>query len=644
MYHLNKQQILIIRQLINVKEPISSDVLAVVLGTTAKTVRSNMNMINEILELTGGARIISKTGKGCYLEIFDKNEFRVFTQTFNTKYLDDYWIPTNSSPRISYIIRRLLFTEEYVKIDQFAEELYVSRVTITNDFREVKTLLSDYHLEVETRANYGIRLKGKESHIRVALSDYLNADEDGSSIENVEYKSLYKRDPQMITEKAAKKLIEYNVYISNNSLAKLVKLLIVSDYRIEHGFPIELKTEEKDEVSRKVEYQLAEAIIKDIGIRNWSETEVTFIAVFILSRRNITKKDFYDIRKERKYFEMSGRIIDWIFESIGDDLTVYPDMRQELARHLRGMFYRLKYGLEKKDVGILVSKGSNPAFEYAVVASRFLEESLGIKIKETEIAYLSYRFYTHFKSIFNHRKMNILVILANGNNAADLFVYELKTGFGKYIDKIDVIEFYQLKYTAIENFDCILTDIPAIRFDVKISVNRLNYFFSDNDIAELKDFFTMEQLNLKKFQDCFHEELFIRDIEAAAKEEVIKILVDKAKVHFNMVKDVADLVLNRERISSSEQGNCVAIPHTLFACNSEPVIAIGTLKKPIIWDKEKCRLVLLVFNGSNEYEPFSALSLAKTAVKNIQFVYDMINARSFKQAKVCISGFAEHYN
>jgi lichenan operon transcriptional antiterminator len=313
----------------------------------------------------------------------------------------------------------------------------------------------------------------------------------------------------------------------------------------------------------------------------------------------------------------------------------------ELARHLRGMFYRINYGFEKKDVRLLETKGNNSAFEYAVIAARYLELEYGYQVQESEIVYLSYRFFTHFGLNANHGKQNILVVMDKGANTSDLFIYELTLEFGNYIGDFDSAEIYQIPYLPIENFDCLITDIPSLKFDNKIPVLRVNYFLTEKDITLLKDYFTRRSENAVRFLNSFREELFVRNIEAESKEEVIKLLYDKVIDNMELDTGVYENILERERMASTEQGNCTATPHSFYAVKEEPLIVAGVLKKPIIWDKEKCRLVFLVLNGSMENELFTALSMIKIAVQDIRFVYNMINARTFDQVKLCISDYMD---
>lgn len=640
---LGKREILIIKHLILAKKPISSDLLGVILGVSPKTIRSSMTFVGEILRIAGGAKLISKTGSGYFLEIFDEKEFRVFTQTFNAKYLDAYWIPTHASGRVTYIIRRLLFTNQPLKMEKLMDELYVSRVTLTKDLREVRRLLKMYHLRLEHRAKYGLRIQGKEIHIRVMLVDYLDVDEDSNSFDGIDDTLLYKRDPKIITDAITQILVTHKISVSTNSLRKVVKIIVVSEFRHDQQHRVYLSDEERLNMQSKREFEAALALVKTLDIEGWSLDEICFIAIFIISRRNIMKHEAFSVAQEAMYLEDSRQLLQMITETIKVDFSIYPDLLVELAKHLRGMHYRLKYGLEKRDVGILESKGSNPAFEYAVLASNWLSDKLGIPIQETEIVFLSYRFYMHFQLMSFHKKSNVLVVLSNGKNTADLFIHELIANFGKYIDCAESAEFYEIPFMDVHPYDCILTDIPAVQFDVSIDVKRVNYFFTEQDHKKLKNYFTHTQVNSKNFIACFDARLFFKDIEKDNKQEIIHFMLGEIQKYHSIKGDVISRIELREKLSSTERGNGVAIPHTLTAMAEKPIIAIGITKRPFLWDKEVCQLVLLVINGRHEAAPFLSLSIAKAATGNIELVYDLIKSDAYEKAVHVIEQFVDHF-
>lgn len=319
IHQLGKREILILKHLINAQRPLSSELLAVILGTSPKTVRNSMSVVNDILKIAGGAKILSKTGSGYTLEIMDENEFRVFMQTFNAKYLDAYWVPNEASERVEYIVRRLLMSETHLKMEQLMEALFISRVTLSKDLREARRLLKTYHLRIEHRAKYGLKIVGKEMHFRVALVDYLDADEDMNNIDDLMHPPLHKYDAKLMTEKIVKLLLSYGVSMSTNSLRKLVKLVTVSEFRRSKGHLIVLSDEDTLNLPSKVEYEIAKAFYQDMWdeIGHIPEREIAFMAIFIISRRNMMKEEPFSVLREALYMDYSKRLLSYLEEKLG---------------------------------------------------------------------------------------------------------------------------------------------------------------------------------------------------------------------------------------------------------------------------------------------------------------------------------------
>lgn len=60
-----------------------------------------------------------------------------------------------------------------MKIDQLADELFVSRSTLQNDLKDVKVVINRYNLHLKRKPNYGLKISGSEKNIRYAISDLL---------------------------------------------------------------------------------------------------------------------------------------------------------------------------------------------------------------------------------------------------------------------------------------------------------------------------------------------------------------------------------------------------------------------------------------------------------------------------------------
>ncbi|WP_194282748.1 helix-turn-helix domain-containing protein, partial [Streptococcus pneumoniae] len=63
--------------------------------------------------------------------------------------------------RLVFILNKLLFEQVPVLFDDLADELYVSRSTLSHDFRKIRVMLSEYNLSIESRANKGVYVSGE---------------------------------------------------------------------------------------------------------------------------------------------------------------------------------------------------------------------------------------------------------------------------------------------------------------------------------------------------------------------------------------------------------------------------------------------------------------------------------------------------
>ncbi|VEB92956.1 BglB-family transcriptional antiterminator [Citrobacter koseri] len=68
---------------------------------------------------------------------------------------------------------RFLTSAFSLKLEDLADEWFVSRATLQNDMAEVREWLRRYHLTLETRPRHGMKLFGSEMAIRACLTDLL---------------------------------------------------------------------------------------------------------------------------------------------------------------------------------------------------------------------------------------------------------------------------------------------------------------------------------------------------------------------------------------------------------------------------------------------------------------------------------------
>ena len=110
-------------------------------------------------------------GKGYRLVVREDRLFRQFLQSHIGA--PDHRVPMTPEERASHIIRRLLLSDGYLKLEDLADEIYVSKSTLQNDLKLVKHRLAKYDIRLISRPHYGLKVSGREMKLRFCMADTL---------------------------------------------------------------------------------------------------------------------------------------------------------------------------------------------------------------------------------------------------------------------------------------------------------------------------------------------------------------------------------------------------------------------------------------------------------------------------------------
>lgn len=168
MILLNERLKGIIRILKDTQDYITSKQLAWIKWIfSVRTIKSTLKGLK--MELTAyGAVLEIKRGVGYRLHILNEEAFLPIKNRIQSESPRQF--PHTQKERSIYIIRKLLSLDYPIKLDDLADELYVSRNTISLDIKEVKRLLHNYHLIIVQSNNNGIIVEGSEIQKRICIN------------------------------------------------------------------------------------------------------------------------------------------------------------------------------------------------------------------------------------------------------------------------------------------------------------------------------------------------------------------------------------------------------------------------------------------------------------------------------------------
>ncbi|AXI10279.1 PTS fructose transporter subunit IIA [Oceanobacillus zhaokaii] len=630
---LSSRMRLILKDLLSTKSPITGNDLANIIQVTSRTIRNDIKELNEIL-LQNGGFIKSTRGIGYELEIKNSKIFKLFLQEIseNATFLASK-TPNSPEARAIYIVRKLLLANNYIKLDQIADELYISKSTLQNDLIEVRKKLKSFKIEIESKPYYGVKVKGNEMNLRFCLSEYLfNRKEIIFSMQN-QIDSIFSNEEFNTIHRIILEEVKTNeIDISDIALNNLCIHFAIACKRIRDRNYILLAPEDFEGICNQKEYKVAKQIVTKIEFAlnvSFPEVEIAYIAIHLLGTNKIANTNLDRQELEALVGSFLGEITNEIIMKIDNRLKLRLQDDKELfialGLHLKPAINRLRYGMNVRNPMLEEIKAKYPlAFDAAILASEVLKEKLAIDIEEDEIGYIA----LHISVAMYRQKMNqdvkrCIIVCASGVGSAMLLKYKLQSMYFNQLVVVDTIDYYRLDETSLKHIDFIITTIP-IEGEFSVPIIHVNTILGTEDISRIEDYLQERNKNKIAF---LKEELIFLQKDLQTKEEVIKYLVNKLELKGYVDGSFGDSVLERERLSPTSFGNLVAIPHPMTPFTSETFWAICTLKRPIDWEGNRVQFVCL-------------LSLGKNKTPNLQGMYEYLieiieNEQRVKQLTCC---------
>lgn len=622
-----RQMNLLLKFISNDSKIITGDVLSSILFTNSKTIKNDIDTINTILNFNFGCQIISTPGVGYELIVTDNTDFNRFKQTLNSKFNHYFFTPINlPNYRVKFIIYNLLLTNDYLKIGDIAERLFVSRSTLTKELNTVKMILSDYHLQLSSAPYYGIKITGNEIHKRLLLIEFLCIDEDSN---NLESESIYKN---MIDDKKLSMILEeelrnLNLSISKSSFEKIAKLINISVYRYSLGFSIDKYIYRKKISVNKLACNFIERVFKRLEIKI-SEIESYVLSIFVNSRIENINQMPIEIRRNNKVYKIAQDILNWIYDVANYYFESSEKLILDLAKHIQTMMIRSEYGFEKQNINMDYARDNHKSYEIAYLIAEYFHCKKGIEISENEIAYLSYLTEKHFQEPI--RTLNIQVVMHNGGVIGDYVIDQIRNNFDN-VGLIDSELYYNLSEEDEKIYDCIITDIPRNEFDsLRTVINITNSELKEVDILELNKVFVNHAHKKKEFLYSIRGYFLIGDKVNNFNSLIDKILEIISKDSI-IPDDFKEMILKREKNSYSINSNGVLFLSTLYMASVLPQTYIFKAEKPIFHKGQYASLIVLVSNGVGETMPYGALNKAKEIFRNPNTVYSVYNADNLSE-------------
>lgn len=288
---LNKKEKQIIQFLMKDKDTfVTSKELATHLKCSDRTIRTYYKTLVEKLDDYSGIDLISKQGYGYKLGISDDDAYADFLEEnhINDNHFDYHSI-TDINDRYNYLLNKLLFEQNEIYFDDLVDELYVSRSTLSSDFKKIRQKFKPYHLKIESKANKGVYVTGLERDKRRFIMDYFISSGFMDMMHSyVDNELLNQRISfEELTIIVLDECREGGLKLSDFVIQNLVIHIALAIRRITEGFKISSLEEDELNLRELPERQIADSILKRVSVStkiDFPVEEVDYITLHLISK------------------------------------------------------------------------------------------------------------------------------------------------------------------------------------------------------------------------------------------------------------------------------------------------------------------------------------------------------------------------
>lgn len=646
---LNIKEKDILQFLIKNKERfVTSKELAEYLSCSDRTVRNALKLIEKTM-IIQGVQLISKQGQGYQMFFDNQGAYQEFRQTYELE--EDYTktAVSKGDDRLVFILNKLLFEQVPVLFDDLADELYVSRSTLSHDFKKIRVMLSEYNLSIESRANKGVYVSGEERDKRRFIMHYF--------LENQFFKTLHCYvkfnffDQTVPLEEFARIVLdecqEANLKLSDFVLQNLVVHIALSMIRLKSGF--EIKNIDCQMTDDAIERKVAQRILSKVSQvtnQEFPVQEIDYITLHLLAKSQQCQKNQKNISEE-----VLKKSLFKTFQDLGlDDIYNFSSdfqLIEGLITHLMTLQVRLESRITLNNP--LVDEIKQNYSDIFFMTREILENMdmfIEWSISDDEIAYVSLHFLAAMERSKESTKFNILAICATGFGAAQMLRNRLETEFGKRVEVVDVIGYYELNQEKLKGIDFIVSAVDLSNLYFQIPVFKVSVFLKSDEMEMIRKAMDQMQVSshiqsskISKFENNNFRQYFSKEnfliCTKYDKENLLEKMIQGLSVGESNEFEQSLLhgIKQREELSSVVFSEKIAVPHPIQPFGTEGKVSVAICKDSLFWDNQSSHVQLVFLLSPSIYGNEGLATVTKKIVyltENDELQNQLISCNNFE--------------
>ncbi|KGT94334.1 transcription antiterminator BglG [Erwinia typographi] len=583
-------------------ETLPQDELARRFDVSTRTVRTDITTLNELLA-DHGVRFVLSRGEGYQLKVEDAARYRLL-QEQTPSHLR---VPRTSSARVHYLLTRFLTSAFSLKLEDLADEWFVSRATLQSDMAEVREWLGRYQLAIETKPRYGMKLFGNEVAMRTCLTDllYKIAQEDSEdpllNLEALNSGMLGTLQPLL-----HQCFSRFHIRMTDDNEFYLRLYCAVAVRRISEGYPLsDFSAEDVDEDVRDAARHIIN-LMRPITGKVISPSEEAYLRVNIAARR------IEEIAPSAISPDDGESLVDYILSYINThynfNLQNDPQLRADLLTHIKTMITRVRYQINIPNPLLANIKQHYPmAYDVTLAAVSSWGKYTPYVISENEIGFLVLHIGVGLERHYNvgyQRHPQILLVCDTGNSTVRMIQAMLTRKYPQIVlSNIISLREYEQQESIEEDF--VISTARLSEKDKPVVV--MSPFPTEYQLEQIGKLVLVDRTRpymLEKYFDASHFRIIDQPMTQA---ELFKTLCRQLEQEGVVRGDFWPSVEEREAIVSTMLGEGIALPHSLGLLAKKTVVYTVLAPQGIAWGDETAYVIFLLAISKTEYEEAMAI-------------------------------------
>jgi len=583
-------------------EMLPQDELARRFAVSTRTVRTDISALNQLL-MEHGAHFVLSRSEGYQLKIDDAARYGRLLQSAPSHLR----IPRTSADRVHYLLTRFLTSAFSLKLEDLAEEWFVSRATLQSDMAEVRDWLNRYQLAIETKPRYGMKLFGSEVSIRACLTDLLyQISQEANESPLLTLEALNSGMLETLQPLLHQCFSRFHIRMTDDSEHYLRLYCAVAVRRISEGYPLtEFSAEDVDDDVRDAARHIIN-LMRPITGKAISPAEEAYLRVNIAARR------VQDIAPSAISPDDGDTLVDYILSYINHhynfNLQNDAQLRADLLTHIKTMITRVRYQINIPNPLLANIKQHYPmAYDVTLAAVSSWGKYTPYAISENEIGFLVLHIGVGLERHYNvgyQRHPQVMLVCDTGNSTVRMIQAMLMRKYPQIVVQ-QIISLRDYEQLNVIEEDFVITTARLTEKDKPVVV--MSPFPTDYQLEQIGKQVLVDRTRpymLEKFFDAAHFRIIDRPMD---RSQLFHMLCEQLQQEGVVDETFCASVEEREAIVSTMLGEGIALPHALGLQARKTVVYTVLAPQGIQWGDETASVIFLLAISKTEYEEAMAI-------------------------------------